>query len=509
MRAEYWANRLGLLGFCWFVWLLLIYKWGYFFGSGDHVELLPLVLKAVNPNLYQQDFFVQGIWSFQPNERTVMVALLKPFHKHLEWACLIGHFLSTCILVGGFWAIYRKYIKSSFLTALLIIAALVFLYGRTLGGVELYYNTFQASNLAKGILVWALYLWLEKRGRSAYLLLALATLIQITAGLTTAIIIGFVDLIILFRKENSLSSIRNWLIYLIPVLPFIILIFWARSGMEGAEPETYFSILFEFRHPHHFLLSGYSLNRILLVSAFALAIILVFYRIERRLSLFALTAAIFISVYAILVESTHNPTITSLQFYKASIWLKPLAFLALGVVIERFFPNRIRLNSSTQLGMAISLLLASGFFMNYLVKNPQFSTWYNRHWFGQYRSDPEVDISLKTLELVPDKALLVQPFDFTAHKYFGQVSSWVDFKANVRHPGMVEEWYSRVCFIYDLDQQKGGFNLKPGADLAYSNLSKEKTDYLRDIGVSHMITFRGKEHGLVLYSNEKYSLVKL
>lgn len=505
MGVQRLLKGFGLLAFSWLVWLLLIYKLGYFFGTGDHVELLPLVLHKVNPELFQNDFFVQGITSYQPNERSTFTALLLPFASNLEWVCLIGHFCSTLLLISGLWLLFRHFKISPLLSTLSIVLALVWLYGRTLGGVELYYNTFQASNLAKGIGVFAIVCWLRKQSYWAFFLLGIMTLMQITAGLTLGIPMALAHLSLRLQKEGFLSTVKPILLYALIAMPFLISIVLARKTNATADLNYYFQILFEFRHPHHFLLSSHSLRRILLVASFYILGLIGLKKTSPELHRLLLFMGILLLIYIALFEWVQSPFLAGFQFFKTTIWFKPFAFLAAAIFLKQFLPGRYRSGKFTAF-ISVFMLVFNAVFMNWMIQNPDRRGFYERHWFGQYRNNPEVEISIKAAEILPSEALIVQPFSFTGHKYFGKVSSWVDFKANVRHPDVAPEWYRRVTFLYGINAQTPGFQARKQADRYFKSLGEKEINFLRSEGLSHIITFEGHipEGCEKLYSNGVY-----
>lgn len=510
MEVQRMLKAFVLIGIASFIWLCLIYKWGYYYGSHDHVELLPLVLQVDDPSLYQNDFFIQGITEFQPNERTVMVALLSPFSSQLEWACLIGHWLFSILLIIGLYKINKVFHKSDLLCWLLVFVVLYVLYGRTLGGVEIYYNTFQASNIAAALGVWAVYFWIKKRSALSFALLAFMTVIQITAGLSLSFGIIMADLMLSVQKGTWISWLRRTAVYLIITLPFILAILVARDVKQDIDHQSYFDILFEFRHPHHFLLASHSIRRVALVLCFALISLPILWNRSPKLRNLVIVLSSATVIWTILVEVTNNPIIASAQLFKATVWLKPLAFLAIGIGLENLF-NRVRdfkLNVKPAISLIILFALNIGFAW-YLIDHPEQRQFYERQWFGQYENDLEVDIALRADGLLPENALVVQPFHFTAHKYFAKCSSWVDYKANIRHPEKVKEWYRRISFLYgDL---MSVYPYENHANFAFTQMSPEMIDFLKEQGVTHMFNFKNhKIEGLTtIAENERYVLLEL
>src|SRR6185295_5398829 len=87
------AFSLNSVLFAVFMWLVLIARYGYVFGADDQVELLPYILFLKNHALYPHDFFIQGLSSVVPNERTIVAYLLLPLASCLQVTCFVLHFI--------------------------------------------------------------------------------------------------------------------------------------------------------------------------------------------------------------------------------------------------------------------------------------------------------------------------------------------------------------------------------------------------------------------------------
>ncbi|NNJ55392.1 MAG: hypothetical protein HKP14_04650, partial [Bacteroidia bacterium] len=89
--------------FCWFVvsYFLLFLRWGYSFGDGDQVEILPYALKMINPNLYLNDFFINHIFTQSYNQRWAVASLLSQFGDLMPIATFVLFCISLFFLVRG------------------------------------------------------------------------------------------------------------------------------------------------------------------------------------------------------------------------------------------------------------------------------------------------------------------------------------------------------------------------------------------------------------------------
>ena len=133
--------------------------------------------------------------------------------------------------------------------------------------------------------------------------------------------------------------------------------------------------------------------------------------------------------------------------------------------------------------------------------------------FALKQEDDMIAICEKIKETTPVDALFIQPFDNTELKYYGQRSSFVEFKANVRHKRFVGEWLYRVWMVYniDLNADLRGFALQQYADKTFYSLNAEKLNGLKACGVTHLLTRRDANPGFgeLIISNNTYAVYKL
>ena len=163
-------------------WSLLILRFGYRYGTGDQVELLPYTLFLHDASLYPHDFFIHGLNASVPNERTVMAYLLLPFVNHLEIFCFIFQFITTIVLVMGLEKLAGKFIQNKYLVWLAVLTALIPLNDFALGNVDIYSECLQASGVAAALVVWAINGFLEKKFIRASVIISVASFIQLLEG---------------------------------------------------------------------------------------------------------------------------------------------------------------------------------------------------------------------------------------------------------------------------------------------------------------------------------------
>ncbi|HLP20647.1 MAG TPA: DUF6798 domain-containing protein [Chitinophagales bacterium] len=498
-----------------FAWSLLILRFGYRYGTGDQVELLPYTLFLDNPHLYPHDFFIQGLHASVPNERTVMANLLLPFVNWLEITCFILHLLTTVVLVLGLEKLARRFIKNKYVAWLSILIALIPLNDFTLGNVELYSDCFQASALAVAIVVWALNLFLDKKYLAASVLMSAATFIQLLEGLDVMMVLCVILFIAAIKREVSWKGLLGFVsVYAFTGGVYLIFVFIQKNVATSAFCEKdIFSILFQFRHPHHFLFSAFPLGKTIVFFLLCALSILFFALRSRQLLFFVLISLAGIIVYALSVDGLHNVFIGNFQFYKITQWIKFLGVVACLGLFAEIIEKHTALWHTLKGELYLLILAIAACWV--LVLNFSTSLPYSVPFqlFGMKQSDDMIDICLRIKQETPPDAVFIQPFENTELKFYAQRSSYVEFKANVRNKAFVCDWAYRIQQIYGVGPGMGinGFALQQEADKDFYALEGEWIETIKRDGVSYILTRKDSQpaFGNLLLSNNTYEVYKL
>jgi hypothetical protein len=504
--------------FALFAWSLLILRFGYRFGTGDQVELLPYTLFLQNPQLYPHDFFIQGLHAAVPNERTVMAHLLLPFINHLEFFCFLFQALTTIVLVMGLEKLALRFLASRYLAWLSVLIALIPLNDFGLGNVELYSECLQAGGVAVAIAVWAINFFMERKFLATSLLMAVATFIQVLDGLDVMLVLCAVALLQLIRRQLALKDFVQLVVpYLLTAGVWLLVILQAKSGSGSGSaynfPDEFFKILFEFRHPHHFIFATFSKFKVVVYFLLTVLALVFFYNRSKSLFQFITLATVGLCLYIIATDVFQLVFIANFQFYKVTQWVKFFGVMAgvgyIGIYLPR--ARLLRINATYERGLlvagAVWCFIIIFFFNNYLPYRVPYQI------ASLKQKDDMLQICQSIKELTPDNSVFIQPFENTELKFHAQRSSYVEFKANVRHKAYVAEWYRRVNEVFGVhysDKVKG-FELQQRANAYFYRLNAGQLDELKKEGVTHILT--GKQHppviGNLVTANNTYAVYKL
>jgi hypothetical protein len=501
------------------VWSLLILRFGYRYGTGDQVELLPYVLYLHDHSLFAHDFFIQGLSASVPNERTIMANLTLPFINHLEIFCFLMQLFSTVLLVMGLQQLAFRFIHNKYLAWLAILIAMIPLNDYTLGNVELYSECFQASGLAVAIIVWAINLFIDRKFIAASILMSGATFIQLLEGLDVMIVLSVIMLFMLVIKQIPWKTfVAFGTIYFCTAGVYLVMILMNKMGtvpggfitISNAE---LFKIVFQFRHPHHFIFTSFPLFKMVVFFALTLCALIFYSGHSSKMFDFILIGLFGVIVYAFAVDAFHNVFIGNFQFYKVTIWMKFLGVVALVGMVEEFYlnkghlPDMVKFEKIGIIALALVSWLVIIEFNQYLPYKVPFQL------FSMKEKDDMIAICEKINETIPANAFFVQPFDNTELKFYGRRSSFVEFKANVKHKSFVGEWYRRIQIVYGIsaNDAQQGFKLQDKADASYYTSDPWQFNRKAGYGITHMLVKKDYKplYGTLVLSNSTYAVYKL
>ncbi len=501
-----------------FAWSLLILRFGYRFGTGDQVELLPYTLFLQNPELYPHDFFIQGLHAAVPNERTVMAHLLFPFVSHLELFCFVFQMLTTLLLVMGLEKLALRFVANKYVAWLSVLIALIPLNDFGLGNVELYSECLQAGGVAVAIAVWAVNFFIDRKFLATSLLMAVATFIQVLDGLDVMLVLCAIVLLQLIRKQISLKDFVQLVVpYLLTVGVWLLVILQAKSGSGSGStynsPDEFFRILFEFRHPHHFIFATFSKAKVAVYFLLTALALVFFYQRSESLFQFSILATVGLCLYVIATDVLQLVFIANFQFYKVTQWVKFYGVVAVVGYVSICTPKALlfRINATIErillvVGVAFCFIIIF-YFNNCLPYRVPYQI------ASLKQKDDMFQICQSIKEVTPTDAVFIQPFDNTELKFHAERSSYVEFKANVRHKTYVAEWYRRVKEVFGVKYEDNlkGFELQQQANTHFYGLNAEQLMRLKQEGVTHLLTTKQQPPaiGNLVTANSTYAVYQL
>jgi hypothetical protein len=296
---------------------------------------------------------------------------------------------------------------------------------------------------------------------------------------------------------------------------YLLLILMQKNAVPDISNEILFKILFEFRHPHHFIFSSFSNTKTLVF--FILVLISAIFYFKRSTSIFQffIISLVGILLYIFAVDGLSNVSIGNFQFYKVTQWMKFFGVVASLGFMEKVFS--IQKDWDLNFRSAFFILILGMLSCWIVILNFNEHLPYNVPFqiFEMKQKDEMISICEDIRKYTPKESVFIQPFENTELKYYSQRSSFVEFKANVRNKAFVSEWMSRINVIYGLDlrMKQKGFELQTMANQNYNNLSQYMLKDLKHRGVTHMLVKQGRDFspgiGIKVLENKSYAVYKL
>jgi hypothetical protein len=503
-------------------WSLLLLYHGYRFGTNDHVELLPYTLFLHDHSLYPHDFFIQGLHATVPNERTVFASLLLPFVNCLPVACFVLHFLSTILLLTGLEKFALRFIKNRYWVWIAILFCLGPLDDFTLGNVELYSNCVQASSVATAIVIWAINYFLDRKYITASIIISIATITQLLEGLDVMIVLSLVMFYktVIERTVDFKKFAYFLAIFALTAGIYLVIILSSKSsGASSISSAEVFKIMFEFRHPHHFMFSTFPVSKKILFAVFTAVGIFYYYMRNKDIAWFLVFSFAGVVCYAVATDIFHFVPIANFQFYKITSWVKFLGMVTIISIISEWGFIKSLSPTKIKFDLSIAFIIATGI-VTVLYLKPEVSPFFTPYQFskGYVVKDPMLNICTEVKNITPNNAVFIVPFDNSEFKYYAQRSCYVEFKANVRNKQFTGEWHRRINEVYGVNytMPEKGFALHWQAGYNYYVMPADKIARLKKEGVTHMLVNKSwrdvphkDDHGKKIAENEYYAVYQL
>ena len=501
-------KRYYLLSSFFWVFLLLL-RYGYQVGLGDSVEFLTFALQINNPDLYRYDLFMQSMLSMGWNERTLFGYFFS-FFSDPEYAAFIIHLLLAYFLALGIQVATHKFVQNFWWSQVATGLVLILFLPIDLGGNFMYYNNLQGASFAKTMGVWVIVAWLYHCRALGIGLLIPATWWQPMVGFQLFLAYSAAYLYYtwsIHNKKEIKYALLSCLLYLCFAGWLVALIFVGHTeDSASVSVEKFMELSYRFTlychyTPHYFSKKGFLLHVLLL------GIAVVFFKSRNKpLYYFILTLLAGYLIYLFGYYVLNNYLIISSWWFRTTMWIKLLGTIA-GVAL---FADWTKKNYYFLYKWIPVLSIVAVLFIciKYKAENYMFP------WGNYTQLNDELDIAYQCKKLTEKDAIFIQPYEFTALKYHGQRSSYVEPDRILRKRKDIVIWYNRLGSVYRLYDTKQlarnpYFNAEGTSDykkLGAADLAKFKLE-----GVNYIIVYADMNYknAVLLYKNKTYQLLKL
>ncbi len=448
---------------------LYIFRFGYGYGSSDQDEVLPYLLKLLDQDLFQTDWFVQSqVDHF--NVRTWFVYGLR----------------ALCIFMTPFWAISSVYLVSWFgcaaalyrlsyqltdsqLASLLCVPIILVLTPFwTLGGNDLVHSMLVPSMAAWALGLWGVYAVLDHRPVAGGMLIGLATLAQALVGLQLAGLLGLYLIYTSFTEKLAWFEMRRSVlvfgfVYLIVASPSIgPLIYQQLMGVclaDQADTPSLFYIMGPYRHPHHYLFHSFDTERMLgFFSLLAGGLVSIYLLRRKKTSGFssntfiALTALVllFCTVGYMGTEVWHVLPIAKLQLFKTTGLIKALMVISICAAVVQVLPSSINVPVNQFLNRSRWPAPASGALLLIALWLLQPDRLERKVYPFSQKQEATTHLVSWIKDHTPKDALFAIPPSWSGFRSHAQRSVLINFKAFPYRDEDIYKWFERLNEIAPL-----------------------------------------------------------
>ena len=333
------------------------WRWGYAFGTGDHDEMIPQLLRMLDDDLFSRDWYVMG----EAGRMTVRL----PFLLLLRALCVVlpleaaVFMLWAATLLALAWGLCRLFLTcfadDQAAAVLGAFAALVVTTDWPLGKNALAAPLIAPEPIAWALALPALVLFAEGRRKPAALLLGVAAWVQLLVGLLTAFALGLLMLWEVFdareKKRGAHEALVFGLLFFLAASPVFVPTVIAQTGGLPVPDDglSTWYVIAALRQPHHYLFFSFGprawAQAALLATSGTAALLL----LQRRggplkegrfVGRSLLVIAGLCGVYLLFTEGLPSLTIAKLQFYKLTVPAQVLLTFAVVSLAWAWLPPR-------------------------------------------------------------------------------------------------------------------------------------------------------------------------
>ncbi|WP_412068193.1 DUF6798 domain-containing protein [Rubrivirga sp. IMCC43871] len=470
--------------------LAYVVKHGVTYGVGDHDEMLPQLLRMIDPDLYPRDWFVveQG---GRFTVRTPFLWLLRVVTLGMPVGAAVGAVQAAGLIgVGaGAYRLARALGVERPAAALATVVAVGVVPTWALSGSALAFRALVPEMLAWAVALPAIVWVIEGKTIRGGALLGAAAYLQLLVGALTTGVLGLAIVLGALggtHRDRWATALRLGGAALVVALPLVLFVLHDRSTGPPipADGLSSYFLIAELRLPHHYLPSLFGADRWLRFAMVAVPGVAALAWLRRRgqplvfVERFGLAVAFVCGVAWPLVEAADSLFVAQLQVFKTTVLLVTLLVVAIAAAGLDALPDRLRSLADAPFrhpGWAWGGTLGAVALAGLLVAAGPL-----RAKAGPLvRDADEVAVEAWARANTPIDALFVVPPSNTSFRTASRRSVAITYKPTSFQEGSTHVWYDRLLTVAPAaaDSPTRGFAFAEALDAAYA--ANRVTDWQR------------------------------
>ena len=448
---------------------------GYDYAISDHEEILPYLLRLLDPSLYRSDWFVNvQLEAFGPRTLFVLIAWL-PAKLLGPYAAIFGMYVASWFGTSmALYALGMELTRERLAATICVVLALLLTPKFTMGGNDTVTWILTPSMTAWPFSLWGLVFFVRGRTVLAAVLMGIATWLQALVGLQMA---GLCTLLLLWKYGIGRHPVYAFAgSFGLSGLPALGPLLWFQLIHDPVESiRSYFYILFEFRAPHHYMPTSFIPESMV---GFLILLILGLVTLSQLSGTHRiLLQRIFITIAAtcifsfVCTEIIPITPIAKLQLFKLTVIIKIVCVILVSNAaaqlilrfhrraVDLFFDHMHYVLGATILIVATLVMISP----NALGIRPAPA------------HTPSEQIARWAHDSTDVGALFAVPPNWEEFRSQSRRSIVVNFKAVPFHEPYMSQWFTRVLDMAPISPpRQGGFRVMPDLDQAFFALSPQE-----------------------------------
>ncbi|MDJ0536069.1 MAG: hypothetical protein QNJ70_26870 [Xenococcaceae cyanobacterium MO_207.B15] len=321
-------------------------SYGYKLTSSNIYNQVPAIISLLNPELYNNDFYIQEMTQFTPRYYYYhLIYLGVKLGFSLPWVCFVLYLVAFSSFLIGLYALGRIFNQSRLSATVFTFLGFAATVNGRIGHADLFRSDPIPATLAMGLVVWGFYFCFRQKWILGYFFFGLTCLMQFLVGALPGILMTL-PLLISGKKNKNFQQIffSFCVLGMCASLIYIPMLLSGNTNSGSISNEEFVYLYGYIRHPHHLIFSSFGLkgsrgwlNFILFTVGGLLCIQSsksLDKQIKLQLSLVVLVSSLLLLVNYLFVEIYPIDFIAKLQFARTTPFAQLMILIGISVLVE-------------------------------------------------------------------------------------------------------------------------------------------------------------------------------
>ena len=236
--------------------------YGYKLASSNIYNQVPAIISLLNPELYNNDFYIQEMTQFTP--RYYYYYLIYWGVKlgfSLPWVCFGLYVIAFSSFLIGLYSLGKIFNQSRLSATVFTFLGFAATVNGRIGHADLFRTDPIPATLAMGLVVWGFYFCFRQKWILGYFLFGLTCLLQFLVGALPGILMAIPLLISGIKNKNFQQIFFSFFaLGICASLIYVPMLLIGNTNSGTISNEEFVYLYGYIRHPHHLIFSNFGLT---------------------------------------------------------------------------------------------------------------------------------------------------------------------------------------------------------------------------------------------------------